>query len=122
MSIKLNGKCYRTVGRPAILYGLECWAVKGQEQNMQIAEMDILRYMSGVFQKDSIRNDSIRGSLGVVNIRDKMREHRLRWFAHVMMRWGEEKLDRAIQGLQVSRHPGDTGGYECVRDRGDPSA
>ena len=28
MSARLKGKVYRTVVRPAILYGLECWPIK----------------------------------------------------------------------------------------------
>ncbi len=39
------------------------------------------------------------GAWGVADIRDKMREHRLRWFDHVM-RWDEEDLRKAIQGAE----------------------
>lgn len=45
----LNGKFYRGVVRPTILYGLECWAVdRGIEQIMSVKEMRMLRCMSGV--------------------------------------------------------------------------
>src|SRR5690348_1936379 len=45
--------------------------------------------MCGVTRKDRIRNDYIRGSVGVADIKDKMRENRLRWFGHVVR--GEER-------------------------------
>ena len=31
--IQLKGQFYRTMVRPAILYGTECWAVKSQHEN-----------------------------------------------------------------------------------------
>lgn len=40
----LKGKCCRTVVRPALFYGAECWAVKKrQEQKMQVVERRMLQ-------------------------------------------------------------------------------
>src|SRR5215470_4611566 len=42
--LKLKGKFYRTAVRPVMLYGSECWAVKGQQEHkMGVAEMRMLR-------------------------------------------------------------------------------
>ena len=59
--LKLKGKFYRTTARPTMLYGTECWAVKSQQENqVSVAEMGMLRWMSGKTRLDRIRNDTIR--------------------------------------------------------------
>lgn len=50
-----------------------------------------------------------QGDPGVAELRDKMREHRLRWFGHEMRR-SEEDMITAIPELRV----------EGRRDRGRP--
>jgi len=82
--LKLKGKFYRTAVRPALLYGTECWAVKSQHQNqVSVAEMRMLRWMSGKTGHDRIRNNTIRERVGVAPIVEKLVENRLRWFGHV---------------------------------------
>jgi len=84
--MRLNGKFYKSVVRLAMLYGSECWMVdKKIEQITSVAEMRTLRWMSGVTREDRIRNEYVRGCIGVSSIVDKTRENRLRWFGHVMM-------------------------------------
>lgn len=91
--IRLKGKFYKTVVRPAMMYGSECWAIdKTMERKMSVAEMRMLRWMSGVTRKDRIRNEYIRGSIGVAPIIDKMRENRLRWLGHVLRRENTEAV------------------------------
>ena len=47
--MKLKGKVYRTVVRPAMLYGAETWATtKRQESRIEVNEMRMLRWMCGV--------------------------------------------------------------------------
>ncbi|KAL4204408.1 hypothetical protein AMTRI_Chr01g131910 [Amborella trichopoda] len=82
--MKLKGKFYRTVVRPTLLYGVECWADKKQyTHKMRVAEMRMLRWMNGKTRRDKIRNESIRESLYVVPLSNKMRESKLRWAGHV---------------------------------------
>ena len=57
-----KGKLYKTVVRPAMMYGAETWAVKKpQEKKLDVAEMRMLRWMSGVTTLDRIWNERIRG-------------------------------------------------------------
>ena len=84
---KVKEKFYRTAIRPTMLYGSECWAVKGQhEHKMEVAEMRMLRWICGHTRKDRIRNTRIGEQVGVACIEEKMVESRLRWFGHVQRR------------------------------------
>lgn len=99
--MKLKGKFYRTVIRPAMLYGSECWAMKGQHiSKMSVAEMRMLRWMCGHTRLDKIRNECIRNKVGVVTIEDKLREWRLRWFGHVMRRPREAPV-RKVEDIKI---------------------
>ncbi|KAI5623886.1 hypothetical protein C0J50_16567 [Silurus asotus] len=87
VSAKLKGKVYRTVVRPAMLYGLETVALsKRQEVELEVAELKMLRFSLGVTRMDKIRNEFIRGTAHVGCFGDKVREARLRWFGHVQRR------------------------------------
>ncbi len=60
ISLRVKGKLHKTVVRPTMLYGAETWAVKkAQEKKSAVAEMRILRWMSGVTKLDRIRNERI---------------------------------------------------------------
>ena len=87
MNMKIKGKVYRTVVRPALMYGAETWALKkAQEKKLEVAEMRMLRWMCGVTKLDKIRNERIRGTTKVGEITKKVQERRLKWYGHVMRR------------------------------------
>ena len=68
INAKIKGKVYRTVVRPALMYGAETWTLK---------KMRMLRWMRGVMKLDKIRNERIRQTT-------KVQEMGLRWYGHVM--------------------------------------
>ncbi|KAI5617633.1 hypothetical protein C0J50_22801 [Silurus asotus] len=87
VSVRVKGKVYRTVVRPAMLYGLETVALsKRQEVELEVAELKMLRFSLGVTRMDRFRNEFIRGTAHVGRFGDKVREARLRWFGHVQRR------------------------------------
>ncbi|KAK3507282.1 hypothetical protein QTP70_013532 [Hemibagrus guttatus] len=87
ISARIKGKVYRTVLRPAMLYGLETVSLrKRQESELEVAELKMLRFSLGVTRLDRIRNEYIRGTAHVGCLGDKVREARLRWFGHVQRR------------------------------------
>ncbi|XP_058009298.1 uncharacterized protein LOC131183163 [Hevea brasiliensis] len=98
---KLKGKFYRTAIRSAMLYGSECWALKeSYASKIRVAEMRMLRWMSGHTRLDKVRNESIREKVGVVPIEDKLREGRLRWFGHVKRRHTEAPV-RQVEHIRL---------------------
>ena len=55
--MKLKSKLYKTVVRPAMVYGSECWALyKKEEQRLHTTEMKMLRWSQGKTRKDRIKN------------------------------------------------------------------
>ena len=96
MPVKLRGKVYRTVVRPAMLYGAETWArTKRQESRIGVNEMRMLRWICGVTRKDKIRNEHVRGTTKVVQASRKITERRLKWYGHVM-RMEEDHVVRRV--------------------------
>ncbi|VDO19033.1 unnamed protein product [Heligmosomoides polygyrus] len=83
----LKGKLYRTVVRPVLLYGSECWAMgKAQERELHAAEMRMLRWACGWTRRDRVRNEDVRAVMKTAPIQLKMREQRLRCYGHVFRR------------------------------------
>ena len=61
MPVKLKDKVYKTIIRPAMTYGSECWAVKKKDEyKLNSAEMMMLRWARGKTRLDHIRNEDIR--------------------------------------------------------------
>ncbi|KAI0488944.1 hypothetical protein KFK09_028783 [Dendrobium nobile] len=59
--LKLKGKFYKMVVRPAMLYDAECWPLKEKHNTkLSVAEMRMLRWMSGFTLRDRIQNEHIR--------------------------------------------------------------
>ena len=81
---RVKGKVYKVAVRPAMLYGLETVALaKRQEAEMEVAELNMLRFSLGVTRMDKIRNEYIRGTAQVGKFGEKTREARLRWYGHL---------------------------------------
>ena len=74
--MKLKRKVYKTVVRPALLYGSEIWATtSGQEARLDVNEMRMLIWMCGMTRRDNIRNEHIRGTTRVVQASKKITEN-----------------------------------------------
>ena len=98
---RVKGKVYSSVVRPAMLYGLETVAVtKKQVEEMEVAEIKMLRFTMGVTRKDKIRNEHIRSTVKVEQLGMKMREGRLRWYGHVMRR-DQEYVGRKTMEMEL---------------------
>ena len=101
MPVKLKGKVYKTVIRPAMMYGTEATPIKKvNEKRMNVAEKKMLRWMSGVTRRDRIPNTRIRGTLKVAELSKKVQEARLRCYGHVLRR-DEEDVERRMMDMEV---------------------
>ena len=53
--MKLKSKLYKTVVRPAMIYGSECWALRKQEeQRVHTTEMKMIRWSQRKTRKDRV--------------------------------------------------------------------
>ena len=96
-----QGEVCKTVVRPAMMYGTETWAVKkAQEKKLNVAEMRVLRWMSGVTKLGRIRNERIRGTTKVGEISKKVQENRLKRYGHVLRR-EDEYIGKRVMGMEV---------------------
>ena len=78
-----------------MVYGLETVAVtKKQVEEMEVAEMKMLRFAMGVTRKDKIRNEHIRSTVKVEQLGMKM------WYGHVMRR-DQEYVGRKITEMEL---------------------
>lgn len=108
ISAKIKGKVYKTVVRPAMMYGLETVALKKRQvAELEVAELKMLRFSLGVTRLDRIRNEFIRGTAHVGCFGKKVREARLRWFGHVQRR-DSEYIGRKMLKMELPgrRHRG----------------
>ena len=98
---RVKGKVYSSMVTPAMVYGLETVAVtKKQVEEMEDAEMKMLRFAMGVTRKDKIRNEHIRSTVKVEQLGMKMREGSLRWYGHVMRR-DQEYVGRKMMEMEL---------------------
>ncbi|VFQ73641.1 unnamed protein product [Cuscuta campestris] len=89
--------------KPAMLYGVECWAVKKTHvRRLHAAEIRMLRWMCGKTRLDRISNEVIRRQVSMAPVEDKLREARLRWFGHVRRRDADAPV-RRCERIKVSR-------------------
>ena len=79
---------------------LRWWLKKKQVEEMEIPEMKIMRLSMGVTKKDKIKNECIRNTVKVEQLRMKIREEKLRWYEHVM-RKDQEYVKRRVMEIEL---------------------
>ncbi len=100
---KVKGRMYKTMVRPAMLYGVEAVAMtQGQEHKMQVAEMKISRWSVGLTRLDKARNEKASERMVAGEVREKLRETRLRWLGHVGRR-NESYVDNRVRRMKVGK-------------------
>ena len=101
LSARLKWKMYKSIVRPAMLYGMEMVVGTAKlERKMEVTELKMVRWALGVMLKDRVRNKYFWGTAKIRRIREKMRGERLRWFGHVKSR-EESYLGRRVVEFEI---------------------
>ena len=83
MPVKLKDNVFKTIIRPAMTYGSECWAVKKKDENtLNSAEMRMFRWARGKTRLDHIRNEDIRKEADIKPVETFLENKILKWFDH----------------------------------------
>ena len=99
--IKLKYKVYKTVIKPTMTYGAECWAVRKKDENrLHVAEMRMLRWIRGKTRKDHVRNQSIQEDAKMCQMSTFLRQKRFNLYGHIRRR-EEDNLSRKIMDMVV---------------------
>ena len=102
MPVKLKDKVFKTIIRPAMTYGSECWAVKKKDENkLNSAEMRMLRWAREKTRLDHIRNEDIRKEADVKPVETFLENKRLKWFGHCLRRERNHICAKSLR-LEVS--------------------
>ena len=84
MSLKMKGKIYKACVQSVMVYGSETWALKVSDmQQLERTERMMVRWMCGVTLKDRKRSQDLLECLDIVEVAERVRRGRLRWFGHV---------------------------------------
>ena len=104
--MKLKSKLYKTVGRPAMVYGSECWALRKQEEQRlhTSTEKKMLMLSQGKTRTEIITNETIRGNAKVSPINSVLTRKRLSWYGHVMRR-DETHIMKSTLSTTVTGNP-----------------
>ena len=109
LSLRVKGKMYRSVVRPAMLYGMEMVAVtERQVGKMKVSELKMVRWALGVTRKNKIKNEYVRGTAKIAKLGDKLRNARLRWYGHVKRKegyLGKRMMEIAVPGRKKRGRP-----------------
>jgi hypothetical protein len=101
-----KGKFYRTTIRPT-MYGAKYCPNKWRHvQQLSIAEMRMLRWICDNTKRDRVRNDDIRERLGMSPVKEKLVQHRLRWFEHIQQR----PVETPVRSVVIRRTGNETRG------------
>ena len=101
VSLKLKGELYKTCVRSVLGYGAECWALKKEDvKRLQGTEKRMIQMMCGKTLMDKYRSEEPRKQVGVKDMDEYLRDHRLRWFGH-MKRRDTENMTKRIAKLVI---------------------
>ena len=93
-----------------LMYGSESWGMRVEERHkLDGAEMKCLRSMCGVTRMDRVRNEVVRGRVGVPEkLSGRVDRKVLKWFGHVE-RMGSKRMTKRVYMSEVEGKGGEGG-------------
>ena len=92
---------YKTMSKPTMTYGAECWAVRKKDENrFHVAEMRMLRWISGKTRKEHVRKGIMQEDTKMCQMSAFLRQDRLHWYGHIRRR-EEDNLSRKMMVMVI---------------------
>ena len=91
-----------------MLHGSECWAVTRETTlRMQRNDRAMMRWICNVRLTDQVNSDILLARLNIPNLKDILRQGRLRWFGHVHRSdgWIKKCTEMEMVGRRASGRP-----------------
>ena len=106
MPLELKDKVFKTIIRPAMKYGSECWAVKKKDETkLNSAEMRMLRWARGKTRLDHIRNEDLRKEAYIKPVEMFLENKILKWFGHCLSHICAKSLRLEVPGRRNRGRP-----------------
>lgn len=102
----IKTKVYKTMVGPVLVYEADTWAIKEEHgKRLEVAETICLRATTGVTRRERIKKHGYKTGIEgtVLDLREKIRESRLRWNEHVKIVEGK-KLVRWVMKRKKPRN------------------
>ena len=94
----MKGVVYKACVCSVLTYGAETWAMKaGIFQRLRATERRMLRMICGVTLKDMVESTVIASRVGVNDLKEHLRQKRLRWFGHIVRRDEEVEIKKVFE-------------------------
>ena len=108
MPVVLKENTSKTIIRPAMTYGSECWAVKKKYDNkLNSAEMRMLKWTREKTRLDHIRNEDISKEAHIKPVETFLENKRLKSFGHWLRRENNHICAKSLRlELSVRRSRG----------------
>ena len=104
--LEMQGRVYANCVRSSMTYGGETSPLLVDVGlKFERAEMQMVRWMCGIYMKDRRTNEELKRLVGVEPITTVIRSGRLRWYGHVITKSDEDWLKKCMEYRVEGRRP-----------------
>ena len=97
-SLRMKDVVYKVCVCSMLTCWAETWVMKvGVLQRLQATERRMLRMICGVTLKNKVESTVIASRMGVDDLEEHLRQKRLRWFRHIVIRDEEVEIKKVLE-------------------------